>query len=124
MWEQALGDFSKMGLSFRSIPFATADLDGDGVKDILFCLPVAEPELATAGNVKRDAGSTLPAGKSMPSLPRPLGQLLAYSGRDGKLLWRRPWFVGDPSSFASFPRRSSAIPGGTAIRSSSLPTKG
>ena len=44
VWEQVLGDFSTLDIRDTNIPFATADLDGDGIKDIVFWLPVALEE--------------------------------------------------------------------------------
>ena len=92
VWEQALDEFSTLDIRSRNIPFATADLDGDGVKDIVFWLPLpaAEPpfamkEIAMPG--PKDSAAQNPAKFAWPTF-----QLLAVSGRDGKVLWRRPGF--------------------------------
>ncbi len=101
VWKQALTDFSGLDIRTVRIPFTTADLDGDGVKDLVFWLPVPAAESPAAGKNNQQAGSksasgeTPPSsasGKTPPSPMRPLCELRAYSGRDGTLLWRRPGF--------------------------------
>ena len=88
MWEQALGDYGNLDLRQTKIPFAIADLDGDGVKDIVFWLPVAPAGPTAASNRSERLGTTAPAEGHEVTGPRPLFELRAYSGRDGKLLWR------------------------------------
>ncbi|MGA2257364.1 MAG: hypothetical protein ABSG53_22125, partial [Thermoguttaceae bacterium] len=99
VWEKALDDYSTYDLRNIKIPFATADLDGDGDKDIVFWFPLSKAEPPTAERQSHEAKSTAP-----PTPAKPLFELRAYSGRDGKLLWRRPGFfamevAGPPMGF-------------------------
>ncbi len=88
VWEQPIDEFSPCDFQNMKIPFATADLDGDGVKDILFWFPLTNVEPPPAGKQENETGKSTAAAPSL----RPLFELRAYSGRDGKLLWRRPGF--------------------------------
>ena len=103
VWKQALSDFSVLDIRNVKIPFTTADLDGDGVKDIVFWLPVPAAESPAAEITKQQADSIALTGKVPWPPARPLFELRAYSGRDGKLLWRRPGFfateAGPPMGF-------------------------
>ena len=73
-WRQLLAETSSNSEFFCDMTYqpTIADLDGDGVLDLVVALPVA-PEKSTPGMW----GS----------------ELFAISGRDGKLLWRRPLTV-------------------------------
>ena len=86
VWEQALGDYGNLDLRQTKIPVATADLDGDGVKDILFWLPVAPAGPSAAEQSKQQAGNMRPR-RSRSHRGVRYFELRAYSGRDGKLLW-------------------------------------
>jgi tRNA A-37 threonylcarbamoyl transferase component Bud32/outer membrane protein assembly factor BamB len=92
LWEQSLGAFGALDISNLKIFFATADLDGDGVKDIVFWLPVAAAGSPAAELQKQPTDSDVSKGKVEEPPARPLFELRAYSGRDGTLLWRRPGF--------------------------------
>jgi hypothetical protein len=92
VWEQPIDEFSTLDIRDTNIPFATADLDGDGVKDIVFWLPVAPEESPPTmkedpKNSSKDSAAQRPA-----KFAWPIFQLCAVSGRDGKVLWRRPGF--------------------------------
>jgi tRNA A-37 threonylcarbamoyl transferase component Bud32/outer membrane protein assembly factor BamB len=92
VWEQSLTDFGVLDIRNVKIPFTTADLDGDGVNDLVFWLPVAAPESPASEKNHQQSSSILFTGKVPAPPARPLFELRAYSGRDGKLLWRRPGF--------------------------------
>ncbi len=88
VWQQPLNEYGGVSVRDTHIPIATADLDGDGVKDLVFWIPLSKAEAQTAVPVaKTDVSPDQP----QPSLP--MLELRAYSGRDGKLLWRHPAFV-------------------------------
>ncbi len=103
VWDQAIGDFSECDIRSLRIPFALADLDGDGVKDIVFWLPIAKPA-PTAPEPTKEQSAEKPAadGKVLPTPVTPLFELVALSGRDGKLLWRRPGFFTTKTSWSGW----------------------
>jgi tRNA A-37 threonylcarbamoyl transferase component Bud32 len=106
VWEQALDEFGAGDIRSLRIPFALADLDGDGVKDIVFWLPIARTESPAEEKPMKQRSKGLPAqtekatavdkaedqSGDQPPSAQPLFELRALSGRDGKLLWRRPGF--------------------------------
>ncbi len=94
-WQQPMSDPGNIEFAGCQIPLATADLDGDGVNDIVFWAPLSQAEARRLS--RSDPGS--PASKQQgtarhdsnsPLAPR--YELRAVSGRDGKLLWRQPGF--------------------------------
>ena len=115
-WDQAIGDFSECDIRNLKIPFALADLDGDGVKDIVFWLPMSKSEPPADEQMKKQATEST-SGKTeqtvvteksaandkvLPSPATPLFELIAISGRDGKLLWRRPGFFTTKTSWSGW----------------------
>jgi hypothetical protein len=105
LWQTALSDLrGQSNIDVLQIPFAIADLNGDGVQDLLFWFPLPVNEGAAASQKTADGTG----GKSRTAIPRvatsssgealvPQFELRAYSGRDGKLLWRRPDFFTNSS---------------------------
>jgi hypothetical protein len=100
LWDEALDDYNYMQLGNQKIPFTTADLDGDGVNDIVFWLPTAQAGQQANMPSKRQAGAVA-AEVAAALATRPLFELRAYSGRDGKLLWRRSGFFSDNGGLIS-----------------------
>ena len=95
-WRQSLSEPNDLNYVGTRIPLAIADLDGDGVNDIVFWMPLSQAEarrLASSGSDAPQPESKQSAGgdDTTPSLV-PRYELRAVSGRDGKLLWRRPGF--------------------------------
>jgi tRNA A-37 threonylcarbamoyl transferase component Bud32 len=96
-WQQPLSEPSDLEFNGCHIPLATADLDGDGVNDIVFWMPLSQAEAQRLSRSAPDAAASAKRGaapgnnNASPSLA-PRYELLAVSGRDGKLLWRRPGF--------------------------------
>jgi hypothetical protein len=79
IWNEALDEprGAENGLFAVDLQPALADLDGDGVLDLVLWVPVTG-EGANAGASQRGC------------------QMRAFSGKDGKLLWRGPSFAGTP----------------------------
>ena len=111
-WRRPLSDPNDLVLGGTRIPPAIADLDGDGVNDIVFWTPLSQAEARRLASSASDAPP--PEGKesaradydaTAPLVPR--YELRAVSGRDGKLLWRRPGFFtryDDPQWRCTFTR--------------------
>ena len=96
-WRQALSEPNDLNFVGTRIPLAIADLDGDGVNDIVFWMPLSHAEARRLSSSASDAPqpetkqSTHGSDETTPSLV-PRYELRAVSGRDGKVLWRRPGF--------------------------------
>ncbi len=96
-WRQPVSEQGSFPSNACQIPLATADLDGDGVNDIVMWVPLSQSEaekLSRSGPGAPEAGQkgTAPTTNiALPSLP-PHYELRAVSGREGKLLWHRPGF--------------------------------
>ncbi len=96
-WRQSLSEPNDLNFVGTRIPLAIADLDGDGVNDIVFWLPLSQAEArrltfsASATPEPESKQSASGDNSATPSLV-PRYELRAVSGRDGKLLWRRPGF--------------------------------
>jgi outer membrane protein assembly factor BamB len=81
IWNEAIDEpcVQEFGPSSWELQPTLADLDGDGVLDLVLWVPVTG-EVANAGRFARGC------------------QLRAFSGKDGQLLWKGPSFGGSPGA--------------------------
>ncbi len=111
-WRQPLSEPNDLNVGGARIPLALADLNGDGVNDIVFWLPLSQAAAraiasAEPGAAAPEKNGTASADKSGSPALAPHYELRAVDGRDGKLLWRRPGFYmpsDDPQWRTIFPR--------------------